>query len=729
MAVAGVALTLTACSSLQGTVRPSKAVPPATDLATSTTIHPALWPKGKSGVADDPAIDAKVADLLARMSLEQKVGQIIQPDINSITPDDVRKYRFGSILNGGGSGPNGDDRALPPAWLKAADAFYEAAMDVPAGEPAIPLIWGSDAVHGNSNIIGATIFPHNIGLGAMHDPTLMRKIGKVTATELRVIGQDWTFAPTIAVARDDRWGRTYESYSEEPGLVARYAKAMVEGIQGKPGDADFLRTPHVIATAKHFLGDGGTNDGIDQGDNLYGEKALRDIFAPPYEAAISAGVQAVMASYSSWRGRKMHGNHALLSDVLVGRLGFNGFVVGDWNGYAQLPGCSKEDCPKALLAGQDMYMAPDGWKGLYENTLAEVRSGKIPMARLNQAVSRILRVKFRAGVMREGKPSSRPLAGHWDELGSPAHRAVAREAVRESLVLLKNDHQVLPLSPKLHVLVAGDGADNLPKQCGGWTISWQGNGNTRADFPHGETIYEGIRAAVDAAGGKADLSVDGAYTAKPDVAIVVFGENPYAEFRGDRSDVDFRTDAKHDLALLRKLKAAGIPVVSIFLSGRPLYVTPQINASDAFIAAWLPGSEGAGVADMLFRKPDGTMPYDFRGRLSFSWPRSPDQTPLNADTEPYYPLFALGYGLDYAHPHDIGELPEAPPSALPTENVDHYVADGKPVSPWTVALSSKDAHVALTADKAALADNSLNVSAQSGDSLPGGVAAKRRRWP
>ncbi|MDE2110501.1 MAG: exo 1,3/1,4-beta-D-glucan glucohydrolase [Alphaproteobacteria bacterium] len=662
---------------------PAPAPQPDIDFATATVIHPEIWPKGISGEPRDPAVEAEVAKLLSEMSVEEKVGQIIQADIGTVTPDGLRKYHLGSILNGGDSGPYGNDRAPAQDWLKAADEYYEASIDVPAGQPVIPVIWGQDAVHGNSNIIGATLFPHNIGLGAMHDPALMRKIGEVTAQELRVVGGDWTFAPTIAVARDDRWGRTYESYSEDPKIVSEYAAAIVEGIQGVPGSPDFLRGDHVIATAKHYIGDGGTDGGVDQGDNLYSEPALRDIFAPPYEAAIKAGVQSVMASYSSWRGRKMHANKTLLQDVLVGRLGFDGFVVGDWDGYAQIPGCSKVNCTAALMAGQDMYMAADGWKGLYKSLVEQVKSGQIPMTRLDEAVSRILRVKLRAGVMTEGKPSARPDAGRWDLLGSPEHRAVARQAVRESLVLLKNDAGLLPLSPRDHVLVAGDGADNLPKQCGGWTISWQGNGNTRADFPHGETIYEGIKADVEAAGGTATLSVDGSFTAKPDVAIVIFGENPYAEFFGDRGNVNF-ADEK-DLKLIQNLRAQGIPVVSVFLSGRPLYVTPEINASNAFVAAWLPGSEGEGVSDLLFSKPDGSVAYDFRGELSFSWPRAPDQTPLNVGTEPYYPLFAYGYGLTYAAPRNIGRLPEAPP--VTEIDRDSIVETGNASPTWSYALA------------------------------------------
>ena len=658
----------------------------AVDYATSTDVHPEMWPAGRSGATRDPAIEAQVTQLLAQMTLEEKVGQIVQADIGWVTPDDVRRYHLGSILNGGDSGPYGNDRALAPEWLKLADEMYAASIDVAPGRPAIPVIWGSDAVHGNSNIIGATLFPHNIGLGAMRDPDLIRKIGEVTAQELRVIGGDWTFAPTIAVVRDDRWGRTYESYSEDPKIVADYAGAIVEGIQGKPGDADFLKGEHVIATAKHFIGDAGTDKGHDQGDNLYGEQALHDIFAPPYEAAIKAGVQSVMASLSSWRGHKMHGDKQFLTDILRDRMGFDGFVVGDWDGHAQPAGCNKFSCPDVVNAGLDMYMAPDSWKELYASLLAQVQAGTVPMARLDEAVGRILRVKLRAGVLGESKPSARPFGGRYDLLGSTEHRAIARQAVRESLVLLKNDGGLLPLSPRAHVLVAGDGADNLPKQAGGWTISWQGVGNTRADFPNGNTIFEGIKANVEAAGGTAALSVDGNFNDKPDVAIVVFGEDPYAEFRGDRPNVDFEAGNRHDLRLLQKLHAQGIPVVSVFLSGRPLYVTPELNASDAFVAAWLPGSEGAGVSDMLFSKADGSVAFDFRGRLSFSWPRAPDQTPLNVGSEPYYPLFAYGAGMTYAAPRNLGPLPEAAATDVAAATLNTVVDTGRAAVPWSLML-------------------------------------------
>jgi beta-glucosidase len=654
------------------------------DFGSSTVVHPQIWPKGKSGLDRDPAVEAKIAEIVGEMTLEEKVGQIVQADISSVTPEDVRRYHLGSILNGGSSGPYGNDRAPAADWLKLADEFYAASSSDRLG---IPVIWGMDAVHGNTNIVGATIFPHNIGLGAMRDPALMEKIGEITAEEVRIVGGDWTFAPTIAVARNDRWGRTYESYSENTALVASYAKAIVEGIQGRPGDTDFLKGPHVIATAKHFIGDGGTYEGRNMGDARYTEPRLRDLFAPPYEAAISAGVQTVMASLSSWRGIKMHGSHAFLSDVLVDRLGFDGFVVGDWNGYAQLEGCNSADCPAALKAGLDMYMSPESWKALYGNLLSETKSGVVPMARLDEAVARILRVKLRAGIMGEKKPSERPFGGAFDRLGSPDHRAVARQAVRESLVLLKNENSVLPLRPTLHILVTGSGADDMSMQSGGWTISWQGDGNKRSDFPNGETIFEGIKANVEVAGGSATLSRDGRFVSRPDAAIVVFGETPYAESRGDRPDVNYQPDGRSDLRLIRQLKDKGIPVVAVFLSGRPLYVTPEINASDAFVAAWLPGSEGGGIADILFTKADGTTAYDFSGRLSFSWPRSPDESRLNVDDEPYYPLFSYGYGLSYTAPENIGILPEVETDGTARPDTYTFVKNGSPAASWHVALS------------------------------------------
>lgn len=674
-----IALGMTACA--------KKEAPSTTNAANTAAsrVNPENWPQPPAPAIDDRALQARLDELIASLSVEEKVGQIIQADLCCVTPEDVREYRLGSILVGGNSGPNNDDLAPAPKWLEAADAFYAASMDTSGGKHAIPILWGVDAVHGHNNIIGATLFPHNVALGATRNPELIEKIGEITARELRVTGQEWTFAPTIAVAQDIRWGRAYESYGENPDIFPEYAAAMVRGLQGNPGDPDFLRGEHVIATVKHYVGDGGTLEGRDQGDNRASEAELRDIHAAGYPAAISAGVQVVMASFNSWHGQKLHGHKGLLNDVLKERMGFSGFVVGDWNGHGQVQGCSNESCAASINAGLDMFMAPDSWKGLYKNTLEQVRSGQIPMERLDEAVRRILTVKLRAGLFEAGPPSSRPLAGEFKLLGAPEHRAVARQAVRESLVLLKNANGVLPIKPKSRVLVAGDGADNIPKQNGGWTLTWQGTGVTNKHFPNAESIYAGIAKAVKEAGGTATLSVSGAYTQKPDVAIVVYGEDPYAEFQGDVDTLEYKPGNKSDLDLLKKLRADGIPVVSVFLSGRPMWVNPELNASDAFVAAWLPGSEGGGIADVIVAKRDGSVNHDFKGKLSFSWPRTPTQTKANPGSEP--PLFPYGYGLTYSDDGELSALPEdvgRGDEGVTSTRV--YFAQGRPGAGWFVAV-------------------------------------------
>lgn len=617
------------------------------------------WPEVIWPLAADPALEKRITDLMAGMTVEDKVGQLVQGDIASVTPDDVRRYRLGSILAGGNSDPGGRYDASPAEWLALADAFYDASMDTSKGGKAIPLLFGIDAVHGQSNIIGATLFPHNIGLGATRNPELLRQIGGITALETRVTGMEWTFAPTVAVPQDDRWGRTYEGYSESPDVVASYAAAMVEGLQGRVGTPEFLDGRHVIASVKHFLGDGGTTDGKDQGDTRISESDLVRIHAAGYPPAIAAGAQTAMASFNSVNGEKMHGHRHYLTDVLKGRMNFGGFVVGDWNGHGQVKGCTTTDCPATIIAGLDMAMASDSWKGFYETTLAAVKDGRITTQRLDDAVRRILRVKFRLGLFEAGRPSTRAVGGQFALIGAPEHRAVARQAVRESLVLLKNQDHVLPLSPKQRILVAGDGADDVGKQAGGWTLNWQGTGTSRRDFPNADTIYEGIARQASAAGGEAVLAVDGRYAVKPDVAVVVFGEDPYAEFQGDRPTLAYKPGNETDLALLKRLKAEGIPVVAVFLSGRPLWVNREINAADAFVAAWLPGSEGAGIADVLLRGSDGRVQYDFKGKLSFSWPRTATQYANNVGQKDYDPLFAFGFGLTYADNGDLAALPEA----------------------------------------------------------------------
>lgn len=646
-----------ACSREQ-TPASTVSMPNTETPADAGAIDPANWPDTAWPLAEDAALEQRITDLMATMSVEEKVGQIVQGDIADVTPEDVRKYRLGSILAGGNSDPGGRYDASPAEWLALSDAFWEASMDTSGGGKAIPVIFGIDAVHGQSNIVGATLFPHNIGLGATRNAELMREIGRVTAIETRVTGMEWAFAPTVAVPQDDRWGRTYEGYSESPDVVAAFAPAVVEGMQGKAGSPEFLNDHHVMVSVKHYLGDGGTVGGKDQGDTQVTEAQLRDIHNAGYPPAIAAGAQAVMASFNSIHGQRMHGHRALLTDVLKDRMNFGGFIVGDWNGHGQLPGCTTTDCAATFNAGLDMAMAPDSWRGLYESTVKHVQSGEIPMERLDDAVRRILRVKFRMGLFDAPKPSARALGGKFELLGAPEHREVARRAVRESLVLLKNQDGILPLAANQNVLVAGDGADDMGKQSGGWTLNWQGTGTKRADYPNGDTIWDGIRTQVTAAGGTAQLAVDGRYRQKPDVAIVVFGEDPYAEFLGDLPNLLYKPGDDADLELVKRLRSDGIPVVSVFISGRPLWVNREINASNAFVAAWLPGSEGAGIADVLLRGADGQPQHDFTGKLSFSWPRRADQYVNNVGMEGYDPLFAFGHGLTYADAGNLDALPE-----------------------------------------------------------------------
>jgi len=674
-----------------------------------TRIHPESWPKQESVFVRDDATEQKIADLLGRMTLEEKVGQVIQADIASVTPEQVREFNLGSILNGGGSAPGGDNRTTPDKWLELADEFWDASTDTSDGGVGIPAIWGTDAVHGHSNILGATVFPHNIGLGMANDPDLLYDIGRATALEIRATGLDWTFAPTIAVVRNDRWGRTYESYSEDPRIVAAYAPRIVEGIQGRLGTDEFLNADHMMATAKHFVGDGGTTDGTDQGDTAISEEALRDQQAAGYPPAIAAGVQGVMASFNSYHGRKMHGHKAMLTDVLVGRMGFDGFVVGDWNGHGQVAGCTNTSCAASFNAGLDMFMASDSWQGIYESLVQQVNSGEVSMERLDEAVARVLRVKIRAGVFESGRPSSRPHAGDYSLLASPEHRAVARNAVRKSLVMLKHTNNVLPLNPGSHVLVTGDGAHNIGKQSGGWTLNWQGTDNLNEHFPNGTSIYDGLREVVEEGGGTVTLSTDGGYSEKPDVAVVVFGEDPYAEFQGDRPSVDYGSD--DGLNLLRQYREAGIPTVSVFISGRPMWVNPEINASDAFVAAWLPGTEGGGIADVLVGDANDQPRHDFVGRLSFSWPRTATQVDVNVGDESYNPQFVYGFGLSYRDDGELATLSED--SGLDQAGSSpkgEFLAFGDPVGQWGLILRDEAGDTRIGDSRGSSAAGNLSVA-------------------
>ena len=676
--IAGSLLALTLIPACVTTPLSAKNASTAPDIG-AATVHPEIWPQANWPYTENAAVESRIESLLARMTIEEKVGQVIQADIASVTPEEAKRYHLGSILNGGNSAPGGDEFAPPEKWLALADAFYDASVDTSGGRTAIPIIWGTDAVHGHSNIVGATLFPHNVGLGAMRDPELLERIAKATALELRSTGMEWTFAPTITVPQDGRWGRAYEGYSQDPALVSSYVGRFIRGLQGAPSDKPILDGPHVLASTKHFLADGGTFEGRDQGDARISETELRDVHGTPYVPAINAGVQTIMASFSSWNGQKITGHKGLLTDVLKQRMRFGGFVVSDWNAHGQIQGCTNASCPQAINAGLDMYMAPDTWKPLYHSLVKQAKDGTVPMARLDDAVANILRVKIRAGLFEAGRPSSRPYSGRYDLLGSAEHRALAREAVRKSLVLIKNEGQILPLSPKSHILVAGDGADDIGRASGGWTLTWQGTGISNDKFPGATSIWQGIRDAVTAAGGTARHAPDGNYTDKPDAAIVVFGETPYAEFQGDLKTLQLKLELKGPLATMRKLKAQGIPVVAVFLTGRPLWTNPEINASDAFVAAWLPGSEGGGVADMLFRDEDGNLAHEYEGRLGFSWPMTADALGPR--------LFDLGYGLTTDAVSDVPVLPEISGVAEDETSAGLFFDKGLPTASWSLIVS------------------------------------------
>lgn len=650
------------------------------------------WPHVTSAVRPDARLEAQVAKIVSGMTLAQKIGQMTQPEIKTTTPEQVKQYYLGSVLNGGGSWPQGNKHASAADWVRLADAYYDASMSTDMAVK-VPVIWGIDAIHGNSNVYGATLFPHNIGLGAAHDPKLVRKIGAAVGKAVRATGINWVFAPTLAVVRDDRWGRTYESFSENPDLVATYADAYVRGLQGDlKGDAT------VVATAKHFIGDGGTDEGKDQGLNKSSRADMINIHGRGYFSALAAGAQTVMASYNSWTDAttgqeygKMHGSRELLTGVLKEKMGFDGFVVSDWNAIGQLPGCTNASCPQAINAGVDMVMVPDDWKEFIANTIKQVESGQIPMERIDDAVSRIVRVKLRAALH---KPSASRYAGKQDALEA---RALARQAVRESLVLLKNDTNALPLKRGQKILVVGKNAANLANQTGGWSLTWQGTDNTDADFPQADTILSGIVEAAGKANVTYSVDAAGVDVSKFDAVVAVIGETPYAEGAGDIGPAGtLRHSGRYpeDLAVLQAVAGKGKPVVTVLTSGRPVWANDLMNLSDSFVIAWLPGTEGKGVADVLFRQHGAR----FSGTLSFSWPKSVCQTPLNFGDKDYAPLFATGYGLTYGSHARVGQLDASyPAGGCGVTNV-YPVFNQLDRATWPLYVTSAGQRIALGAD-------------------------------
>ena len=578
-----------------------------------------------------------VKDLVARMTLAEKVGQMTQGELNNIKDEsDIEAYFLGSVLSGGGADPKAGNSLT--AWTDTVDRLIGISLRTRLG---IPILYGVDAVHGHGNVLGATIFPHNIGLGCTRNPKLVEQAGRITAREVRATGIQWSFSPCITVPQDERWGRTYEGFSEDPVLVAELAAAAVRGLQGD----DQSGPESVLACAKHFLGDGGTSwgsrnfrgrPGLDQGDTQVDLTTLRRVHLPGYIASIAAGVGSIMVSYNSWNGVKVTGSRELLTGLLKEELGFPGFLVSDYSAISQVDPDFKIAIMKAINAGIDMAMEPTRYRLFIANLIELVEEGKVPMSRIDDAVTRILRVKQAMGLLDRNHPQMTDRILH-KSFGSAAHRQVARQAVRESLVLLKNSGSLLPLVKSVkHIHVAGRGGDDVGMQCGGWTVEWQGRHG--AVTTGGTTILAAIRQSV-AAGTQVTYSLDGAGAESAALGIAVIGEDPYAEGVGDRADLAL---AAADIAVIDQLKAAGLPLVVILLSGRPLILGKVLDKADALLAAWLPGTEARGITDVLFGDHAPT------GKLSSTWPRSMTQIPVNVGDANYDPQFPYGFGLTYA---------------------------------------------------------------------------------
>lgn len=583
--------------------------------------------------------DREAQALLSRMTLEEKIGQMTQAEQSSLKDlGDIEKYFLGSLLSGGDSDPKTGNGLKD--WTDLYDLLQSRTRNTRLG---IPILFGIDAVHGHGNVLNAVIFPHNVGLGCTRNAAVVERAARVTAAEVRATGINWTFGPCVTVPLDERWGRTYEGFGESPGLARELGEAAVRGFQRN----DLSNPLSVLACAKHFAGDGGTTFGtgnpvgnpemriLDRGDTRISEQELRDVHMQGYVSAIGAGVGSIMPSYSSWNGTKCSGSKRLLTEILKRELNFEGFLISDYDAIDEMPGDYKSQIETSVNAGMDMFMVATKYQDFYRLLLDLVREGRVPMSRVDDAVKRILRVKFAMGLMDKRRS---PLADRrlHSSFGSAEHRQVARECVRQSLVLLANKNGTLPLSKRLkRVHVAGKSADDIGNQCGGWTISWQGKSGDVTTG--GTTVLKAIQDTVSQ-NTKVTFSKDGSGSEGADVGIVVVGETPYAEMLGDRKDLSLSPE---DVAVVEKVKRASIPVVVVLLSGRPMIVNKVLDTCDAFVAAWLPGTEGRGITDVLFgdHKP--------AGKLSFSWPRSMDQIPINAGDQNYDPLFKYGYGLTY----------------------------------------------------------------------------------
>lgn len=596
--------------------------------------------------------------MLDGMSLLQKIGQMTQADRMTCTPEDVYNYALGSVLSSAGSIPEDNS---PQGWLAMCEEFWEASMrprinHLGQNAPRIPLMYGLDAIHGHANVYGATVFPHNIGIGCSFDANNAKKRAEVTRREVLATGVDWVFGPNLAVARDKHWGRTYEAFSESTELVSQLTVPAIKALQNG------FNMASVIACAKHWVGDGGTKSGIDQGDTQLPLEELLQVHVPPYIEAIDAGVLTIMVSFSSWNGAKCHASEFLLTDLLKKQLGFNGFVVSDMQGIDYVSDDFYIAVERSVNAGIDMFMVPENWREFIEHLTNHVEMGTVPISRINDAVRRILSVKVASGLLDKPSPQNRMWSNH-NSFGSQAHRDIARQTVQQSLVLLQNHDHVLPIRKDAKVLVCGKNAHNIGHQCGGFTLTWQGEcGN---DSIKGTSIWQGIQAQSPNARLVNSSQIQDIQTGEFDCVIAVIGEQPYAEGMGDirplpkdiaqlSSEIQGEINLMapkgdtleladlypEDLALLNELKELNIPIITILVSGRPMMTNKEMALSDAFVAAWLPGSEGAGIADVLFGD------VDFSGRLAFSWPKQP-RPAINFDEDGYEPLFPLGYGLRY----------------------------------------------------------------------------------
>jgi len=595
-----------------------------------------------TAISAELSADKKAERLLSKMTLEEKIGQMSQVDKIFLRKEsDIKDYFLGSLLSGGDSKPNINN---PVEWAKMIDHYQSIALQT---RLKIPLLYGIDALHGNNRVCSAVIFPYNIGLGCTRNPKLVYKVGRITAIETAGIGVYWTFAPCVAVARDIRWGRTYESFSEDPSLTAEMGAAFLKGLHGeKLGNPD-----SILGCPKHYLADGGTKygtgvwQGNDQGNAECSEEELRNVYLKPYIETVKAGARTIMISFSSWNGKKMHENKYLITDVLKGELKFDGFTISDWKAINQLPGTYSDQIEASINAGLDMIMIPDDYIPFIETLKRLVKEKKVSMSRIDDAVRRILKVKYEAGIF-EHPYTDKKLT---EKIGSDEHREIARQVVRESIVLLKNDGKILPLSKDTKkILVAGKAANDIGIQCGGWTLSWQGG---RGNITKGTTILQAIQNTVSKAT-KVEYSIDGSGASGYNVAIVVVGETPYAEFVGDivpsfasrmgpwTRKTNLMLD-EEDRATIENVKKSGIPMVMVLISGRPMLIKKELEYSKAFIAAWLPGTEGQGVADVIFGDFNPT------GKLSFTWPADESQIPFASINEKAKPLFPFGYGLSY----------------------------------------------------------------------------------